>query len=335
MKKDFGRKGNVKGNRMVKEETRIPLAIVNILDFSGSMSEDTRVVNENGSEVRVPKIKQMQAGFRKAIESMLRFEMENTRFRLIQQLIALDSYGKALFDGYKPVSDSQYDLKELEFEADGVTNIEASLNTLAKYLTIKELGHYNRAVNVIMMSDGVPTDVNGYPLSESQWKKVVDKLREYLEKHDLERYVTFYFIAIGDEAEAFGRYLAGDERFFKVEDCESIAEKFDFVTRLTLTNSTTVTGDAIGFGETCDDDEEEESYMCEEVFEEDGNAAPDADADTDNAAPDADVDTDNAASDAATDEDAPNADDVVLDTSDTTTVEDEDDDGSLDELLDF
>ena len=323
MKKDFGRKGNVKGNRMVKEETRIPLAIVNILDFSGSMSEDTRVVNENGSETRVPKIKQMQAGFRKAIESMLRFEMENTRFRLIQQLIALDSYGKALFDGYKPVSDSQYDLKELEFEADGVTNIEASLNTLAKYLTIKELGHYNRAVNVIMMSDGVPTDVNGYPLSESEWKRVVDKLREYLEKHDLERYVTFYFIAIGDEAEAFGRYLAGEERFFKVEDCESIAEKFDFVTRLTLTNSTTVTGDAIGFGESCDD-EEEECYMCEEVSEEDGNAAPDADVDTDNAVPDV-----------RADEDASNADDVVLDASDTMIVEDEDDDGSLDELLDF
>lgn len=332
MKKIWGRKGNVKGERIIKEETRIPLAVINIMDCSGSMSLDTRVVNEDGSEARVPKIKQMQDGFRKAIESMIRFEKENTRFRLIHQLITLDSYGRAMFDGYKPVNDSQYNLKEVEFTADGVTNVAASFNTLVKYLTTKALGHYNRAVNVIMMSDGVPTDVNGYPLSETAWKKVVDKLKDYLEKNDLDRYVTFYFIAIGDEAEAFGRYLAGDEHFFKVDDCENIAEKFDFVTRLTLANSTTVTGDAIGYGQSFDEDDEEEPS----VYDEDEDDSDEDEYDED------EYDED----DASDDEDEPDVDedeDVDEDDSRDSDEEDEDDDdgddgdddGSLDKILDF
>lgn len=319
--KIFGRKGNVKGNRMVKEETRVPLCVAFIPDFSGSMSLDTRVINENGNESRMPKIKQLQYGFRKAMESLRRFKKENVKFDLKYQMISLDSYGKAMFDGYKSVDDPQYNLSEVEFVAEGVTNVEASFNTLVKYLTTKELGHYNRAVNVIMMSDGVPTDVNGYPLSETAWKKVVDKLKDYLEKNDLDRYVTFYFIAIGDEAEAFGRYLAGDEHFFKVDDCENIGDKLDFVTRQSLAESTTVTGDAIGYGESFDEDDDEElSVYDEDEYDEDD--CDDAEYDEPDVDEDEDIEDDDSSDSDEEDEDDDDGDDG-------------DDDGSLDKILDF
>ena len=327
--KIFGRKGNVKGSRMVKEETRVPLCMAFILDFSGSMSLDTRIINENGSESCKPKIKQMQEGFRKSVKSLRRFKKENVKFDVKYQVISLDSYGEALFDGYKPVDDPQYDSTEMEFEANGVTNVEASFNTLVKFLTQKALGHYNRSVNVIMLSDGVPTDVNGYPLSEAAWKKVVDMLNDYLEKNDLARSVTFHFIAVGDEAEAFGRYFAGDDHFYKVDDCENIGDKLDFVTRQSLAESTTVTGDAIGYGESCDEDDDEEHS----VYDEDEDDSDEDEYDEDNY-------------DVSDDEDEPDVDedeDVDEDDSSDSDEEDEDDDdgddgdddGSLDKILDF
>ncbi len=328
--KIFGRKGNVKGSRMVKEETRVPLCVAFIPDFSGSMSLDTRVINENGNESRMPKIKQLQYGFRKAMESLRRFKKENVKFDLKYQMISLDSYGKAMFDGYKSVDDPQYNLSEVEFVAEGVTNVEASFNTLVKFLTQKELGHYNRSVNVIMLSDGVPTDVNGYPLSETAWKKVVDMLNDYLEKNDLARSVTFYYIAIGDEAEAFGRYFAGDDHFYKVDDCENIGDKLDFVTRQSLAESTTVTGDAIGYGESCDEDEDEEPSVYDEDeddCDEDEYDEEDYD-DADDDEPDVDEDDDeDIEEDDSSDSDEEDEDDDDGD--------DGDDDGSLDKILDF
>jgi len=245
-------RGKVKGVRAAKDETRTPLYTMFIGDLSGSMCMETRVIGESGEEKRIPKIDQLKYGFSMAYDSMGRFEAENTRFCVKYQFVELNTYCKALFPSYVSISDPQYSLKEAAFTADGVTNIEAAFNTAMQFITKKHAENCNRAINVIMISDGIPTNVNGYPLSEKEWKTAVDKLNAYLEKNDFARSVVFYFIAVGDEAEPFGRYFAGDERFYKVEDCENLGDKLDFVTRQTLADSTTISGNPIGYGE--DDD---------------------------------------------------------------------------------
>lgn len=249
-------KGNLKGVSPVKEETRCELDQMFWIDTSGSMGASTRVVGETGEEKSIPKIDQVNEGFKMAHKSMLRFMQENTRFYIKYQLIELNTYCKAMFNTYKNIDDDSYNLSEVNFTADGVTNIEALFNTSIQFINKKHLGNYNRALNIIMMSDGIPTDVNGFALSEAKWKKIVDKFKAYLDEHGYSRNVEFYFIAIGDEAEPFGRYFAGDDHFYKVEDCESISEKFDFVTRQTLADSTTSSVPYIdfSFGEDSTDD---------------------------------------------------------------------------------
>ncbi len=266
-----GNKGNLKGVRPAKEETRTDLFEMFFCDTSGSMGCATRVVGETGEEKSIPKIDQLNEGFKMAHKSMLRFMDENTRFFIKYQLIELNTYCKAMFNTYKNVDDDGYNLSEIKFTADGVTNIEALFNTAIQFINKKHLGNYNRTLNIVMMSDGIPTDVNGFALSKERSRKIVDKFKGYLDEHDLSRNVAFYFIAIGDEAEEFGRYFAGDDHFYKVEDCESISEKFDFVTRQTLADSTTSSMPCINFGE----DENED-------FSDTHNDEPVIDPDTEN-----------------------------------------------------
>lgn len=309
------KKGNVKGERIVKEDMRIPLCVQLIGDLSGSMNDITYVISEDGAKKPIKKVDQMCEGCLMSLDSLNRFNMENTRFDTKYQFIELNSYGKALFDGYKSVSDPKYSLKEYKFVASGVTNLGAALNTSVKYLTTKELGHYNRNVNIIIISDGVPTDVNGYPLSETEMKRQVDMFYEYLEKHNLTQYVAVYFIAIGDEAETLGRYIAGDDRFFKVEDCEHIGEKINFVTLQSLADCTTVTGDAIGYGKMCYDD--------------DSDSGIDDDDDDD--------DDDNGIDDDGDDGDGDNGQNADGDNGDSDSGDNggDDDGGNLDDILDF
>ena len=171
-------KGNLKGVSPVKEETRCELDQMFWIDTSGSMGASTRVVGETGEEKSIPKIDQVNEGFKMAHKSMLRFMQENTRFYIKYQLIELNTYCKAMFNTYKNIDDDSYNLSEVNFTADGVTNIEALFNTSIQFINKKHLGNYNRALNIIMMSDGIPTDVNGFALSEAKWKKIVDKLKK-------------------------------------------------------------------------------------------------------------------------------------------------------------
>jgi hypothetical protein len=310
------------------------------------MNYITYVISEDGAKKPIKKVDQMCEGCLMSLDSLNRFNMENTRFDTKYQFIELNSYGKALFDSYKSVSDPKYSLKEYKFVASGVTNLGAALNTSVKYLTTKELGHYNRNVNIIIISDGVPTDVNGYPLSETEMKRQVDMFYEYLEKHNLTQYVAVYFIAIGDEAEMLGRYIAGDDRFFKVEDCEHIGEKINFVTLQSLADCTTVTGDAIGYGKMCYDDDDSDSGIDDDDDDDDDNDDNDSGIDDDGDDGDSGIDGDGDDGDDGDSDNGDNGDNNDNNDNDDSGDGDngdnggnggngDDDGGNLDDILDF
>ena len=342
----FFQKGNVKGLRPIKDDSRSPLYMLFAVDCSGSMGECTYIINESGESVYVPKIDQANQGIKLAVKSMQRFMMENTRFQIRWLPFELNTYSKPIFGNYESVND--HSLAESVFKAEGSTNIEPLFNGFAQYIAKKYLGGYNRAINVIIMSDGVPTDIDGWALSEERWKKIVDKFKAYLDENDFSRNVEFYFIAVGDEAEPFGRYFAGDEHFIKVEDSESIADKIDFATRLSLANSTTVPTQPINFDDEEESDEDEEDEF---DLEEDSDEDEETDEDEyfidedDEELDDSDIDdkyeTDSDEEEADSDEEdeSENEEEADDDSSEESDDEDDDDDGdggdSLDDILNF
>lgn len=328
-------KGNVKGHRLVKEDSRTPLFILYGIDSSGSMSETTHIINESGGSTDIPKIDQANQGIAKSVESMVRFQKENTRFQIKWQVVELNTYCKPIFQTYVNVND--HTLTESQFKAEGSTNIEALFNTYAMFISKKHLGNYNRAVNVILMSDGVPTDIDGWALSEEKWKKIVDKFKAYLDENDFSRNVEFYFIAVGDEAEPFGRYFAGDDHFFKVEDSESIADKLDFVTRQSLADSSTIPMNAIGYSNPVDTDDDDDSSIDIDNDSDNDDSSVDID-DPDNDDDDSDVSEEEDEDESFDEDDSDNVDDDLEDSIDDNDEEDgEDGDGdiSLDDIIKF
>lgn len=263
------RKGKRTITRLAKDDTRTPLYIIFGGDLSGSMAEETKVIDSKGNAVFVPKIDQLNQGFRMTQKSLVRFMKENTRFQVKYQFIELNTYCKPLFPTYEPINDPNYNLGEVTFTAGGSTNINALFKSILNFLSHKHLGNYNRAVNIILLSDGVPTDVDGWALSEEAWKKEVDEFNSYLDEHDLTRNTEKYFIAVGPEAEPFGYYFAGEDHFFTLDESESIADKLDFVTRLSLTNSTTISKHDDDLDSEDEDDFEDEDEEGEEDLEED------------------------------------------------------------------
>ena len=344
----FFQKGNVKGPRPVKDDTRTPLYMLFAIDCSGSMGEGTYIINESGESVYVPKIDQANQGIKLAVKSMQRFMMENTRFQIRWLPFELNTYSKPIFGNYESVND--HSLAESIFKAEGSTNIEPLFNGFAQYIAKKYLGGYNRAINVIIMSDGVPTDIDGWALSEERWKKIVDKFKAYLDENDFSRNVEFYFIAVGDEAEPFGRYFAGDEHFIKVEDSESIADKIDFATRLSLANSSTVPTQPINFDDEDDEEESDEDEEDEFDLEEDSDEDEETDEDEysidedDEELDDSDIDdedeTDEDEEEADSDEEDKSEDEEEADDDSSEESDDDDDDDgdggdSLDDILNF
>jgi len=193
-------------------------------------------------------------GVKKLIKTLKEFEENNPLYKIYLQIIELDSYGKAVFSEFQPVSRG---FEEITFEADGCTELRASLSTLKTYISPKYLKDeragredkgYNKAVSVILMSDGWPTDVNGIEQTGPAYRGVVDEFKKYLRDMDYARSVDLYSMAVGDDAcEDMLRYFSdGDEdmgdrsRFYRVDECESIANALDFMTRATLAHHTAV-----------------------------------------------------------------------------------------------
>lgn len=273
-----GKTGGI-GERVVVDN-RKPIYLVLILDKSGSMGGTSTVFNENGEPETIPKIEQLNDGLKRVTKSLKDFERGNPLYRVYLQIIELDSYGKAVFPEFQPVSRG---FEEIRFEADGCTELRASLNTLKTFISHKYLRDdrperegkgYNKAVSVILMSDGWPTDSNGIEQKGPAYRNVIDEFNQYLIEMDYARNVDRYSIAVGDDAcEDMLRYFSdGDEdlgensRFYRVEACESIASALDYMTRASLAHHTT-SPVADDFDD--DEDEYDDEYEEEEELEED------------------------------------------------------------------
>ena len=241
------------GERVVNDN-RKPIYLVFILDTSGSMTGTSTIINEMGDNITIPKIEQLNQGVKKVINSLQDFEENNPLYRLYLQIIELNSYGKAVFQEFQPVSKG---FEEIMFQANGCTELRASLNTLKTFISDKYLRDdrpgregkgYNKAVSVILMSDGWPTDSNGVEQSGPVYKNVINEFNNYLVEQDYYRNVDKYSIAVGDDAcEDMLKYFCdggedlGDQtRFYRVDKCESIANALDYLTRATLAHHTTL-----------------------------------------------------------------------------------------------
>lgn len=277
-----GKTGGI-GERVVVDN-RKPIYLVLILDKSGSMGGTSTVFNENGEPVTIPKIEQLNDGLKRVTRSLKDFERGNPLYRVYLQIIELDSYGKAVFPEFQPVSRG---FEEIRFEADGCTELRASLNTLKTFISHKYLRDdrperegrgYNKAVSVILMSDGWPTDSNGIEQKGPAYRNVIDEFNQYLIEMDYARNVDRYSIAVGDDAcEDMLRYFSdGDEdlgensRFYRVEACESIASALDYMTRASLAHHTTSpVADDFDDDDDEDEDEYDDEYEDEEELDED------------------------------------------------------------------
>lgn len=260
------------------EDSRKPIYIVFILDKSGSMSGTSTVLNEKGEAVTISKIDQLNDGIKRAMKSLVAFEKSNPLYRLYYLIIQLDSYGQAIGEGFTPIGAREQE--EIKFEADGCTELRASLNTLKRFINDKYLVDdrperqgkaYNKAINVILMSDGWPTDTNGFKQSGPAYRNVIDEFNDYLKENDYFRSVDKYSMAVGDDAcEDMLRYFAdGDEdmgedsHYYRVGECESIAYALDYLTRATLAHHTQRPIDA-GDLDDSDDDASDDIYAGED-----------------------------------------------------------------------
>ena len=218
-------------------DTRKPLYIVFVLDTSSSMYDFIYVNTEEGKTKEVRKIEELNQGLGDALNSLRRFEMSNVLYKVYYQIVELNSYGKALFPDFVPLS---LQSEKICFEANGVTCLENSLTTLKMFLDPKHMPGCNRAVNVILMSDGYPTDVEGYVVSDNIYKNTIIKFKDYLKERGLRANVDLYSIGVGEDAcKEMLSFFADEGKYYVVEDLESLAQKLDFVTRKSLAGLTT------------------------------------------------------------------------------------------------
>lgn len=251
--------GAVSGEGRIVEDNRIPIYIIYILDTSGSMSGIAVIKSETGEIIKITKIEQLNIAIKKIINTLKNFESENPLYRVYVQFIELNSYGKAVFPTFQSLSRG---FEEICFQADGCTELRASLNTLKEFINDKHLKDErtgkgtNRAVSVILMSDGHPTDCNGIEHDAPAYKSVIDDSNAYFREMGYARNMDFYSIAVGADAnEEVLRYFCGSsggseeekkKRFYLVEDSESLIDVLDLATRATLQHHTTLpifTGD--------------------------------------------------------------------------------------------
>ncbi len=219
------------------QDARKPLYLVFVTDTSSSMNGTRTVVSETGETRTIRKIDELNAGIGMALDSLRDFEAKNVMYKVYYQVIELNTYGKALFGDFVPLSAQT---ERVDFTANGVTCLENSLATLRTFLDPKHLPGCNRAVNVILMSDGQPTDVGGYAVPGVVYEKTIADFKEFLVEHRMERHVDCYSIGVGEDAcEPMLRAFADDGRYFPVRDMESLAQKLDMVTRCSIATVST------------------------------------------------------------------------------------------------
>lgn len=261
----FNPKGNVRRSTgyleisgdtvRVVEDNRKPIYIIYILDTSGSMSDDTVIVKtETGEEIRITKIEELNKGVAMVIDSLREFEDQNPLYKFYVQFIELNSYGRAVFPEFQSISRG---FETFEFKAEGCTELRASLNTCKEFISDKHLKDtrvsregkaYNKAVSIILMSDGQPTDCNGVEQTGPAYKNVIDEFDNYLEENGYARNVERWSIAVGADAnvDMLGYFCDGNNankensRLRVIKDCKDIANALDLATRQTIAHHTTL-----------------------------------------------------------------------------------------------
>ncbi len=240
-----------------------------LVDTSSSMNDDISYSDEHGEMMQVRKIDELNCGIKLALTNICRFEETNVFYRFLYQIIELNSYGKALFPEFVPVS---MQTEPIRFEANGVTCLENTIATLKSFLDPKYIPGCKHAVNVILVSDGRPTDTDGYELSHEEYMKIIHDFKKYLEKSGMRPNVDLYAIGIGSDACKEMLVAFADEgNYYEVGAMESLAEKFNYVTRKTLVRMTVspIEGaDTELDAEDTEDDEEELDMEEEDAIEE-------------------------------------------------------------------
>ena len=251
-----GRFENRGGGKLVRREvadTRKELYIVQILDTSGSMNDVIRVNSEVEGERSVRKITQLNEAINASLRSMKRFEETNVDYKIYVQFIELNSFGRAYFNRFEHVESLT---EAVELSAEGCTCLDQSLNTLLKYINTDYLGqHCNHPISVILMSDGEPTNRNGYALKEQGYRSIIDNCKETLRNRGYLNNIEFYAVDVGcnEAGRSMLRYFvkgdksANENHYFAVSECDSIVDVLDKVTRLSLTSRTRKTVNASGY----------------------------------------------------------------------------------------
>ena len=218
-------------------DMRKPLYMLFVLDTSSSMYENVSIGDKEGEIRQAKKIDDLNRGLETALNSLRKFEANNVLYKIYYQIIELNSYGKALFPDFVPLSVQS---EEICFEAAGVTCLENSIATLKSFLHPKHMPGCNRAVNIILFSDGYPTDIEGYVVDEDVYEKSISDFKGYLSERGLKANVDLYSIGIGEDAcESMLVKFADAGKYYKVDILESLAEKLDFVTRKSLVRHST------------------------------------------------------------------------------------------------
>ena len=211
------------------KDTRKPSYKIYILDTSTSMIGTIPVADSECEIKNIRKIDELNYGVELSLKSLREFEEKNVLYKIMYQIIELNSYGKALYSEFVPVSANH---EKIVFQANGVTCLENSLNTALTFLDPKHMPENKRMIDIFLFSDGCPTDIDGYPKSRSEYLKTLEEFDKEIEKRGLKSYVAKHAIFIGDDknGEETLRAFADEGNFYRVNETESIAEKLNFVT---------------------------------------------------------------------------------------------------------
>ena len=224
-------RGISRGAKREMRDTRIPVYIAYIMDTSSSMNDIIAIARE-GQTIEVRKIDEANQGLEDSLNSLRAFEAENVLYKVYVQILQLDTYGKPLFSNFVPLSSLS---EKIVFEANGVTCLENSITPLKKFLTPEYLPGCNRAVNVILMSDGHPTDTDGNIVQESVYTKTIRDFKDELETRGIKGNVDLYAIGVGKDCDKkMLKTFADEGKYYELAEMASLRNLLSFVTRVSF-----------------------------------------------------------------------------------------------------
>ena len=213
---------------------RRPVYVVFIVDTSLSMGDDFVLDRDEES---FPKMEELNCGLEDALNALRRFEEGNASHTVYFQIIELNRYGRALFPDFVPLSPPS---EPICFKAKGVTCLENSLATLKTFLEPRHMADGRCSVSVILISDGYPTDAEGYVVDEPTYKNVIRDFKMNLEDRGVQANVDLYAIGVGPDArQEMLSFFADEGRCYMVENVQLLARTLVFVVGKSMVSMTT------------------------------------------------------------------------------------------------